>query len=156
MITILPAKRISAISQWKTFTRVLPTRWRRKPAGTEITSLSSYVYFCFGLDYFDFMLLVSFIGFVLFFNSDPRDWLGRTFPKWPIFVEWDVKPCSISCSIPSRPYISADRLYRKSIVKCWNIRVNLRCIYSFQFIVCKFAAVLLFDSLYYGCARVTV
>ena len=40
MITSLPTKRISAISQWETFTRVLPTRWRRKPAGTEITSLS--------------------------------------------------------------------------------------------------------------------
>ena len=43
-ITSLPTKRISAISQWKTFVRVLPTRWRRKPAGTEITSLSPYVY----------------------------------------------------------------------------------------------------------------
>jgi len=30
MITRLPAQRISAISQWKTFIRVLPTRWRRK------------------------------------------------------------------------------------------------------------------------------
>ena len=30
--------------QWKTSMKVLPTRWRRKPAGTEITSLSSYVY----------------------------------------------------------------------------------------------------------------
>jgi len=28
----------------KTFLRVLPTRWRRKPAGTEITPLSPYVY----------------------------------------------------------------------------------------------------------------
>jgi len=28
----------------KRFTGVLPTRWRRKPAGTEITSLSPYVY----------------------------------------------------------------------------------------------------------------
>jgi len=27
----------------KTFLRVLPTRWRRKPAGVEITSLSPYV-----------------------------------------------------------------------------------------------------------------
>jgi len=26
------------------FIRVLPTRWRRKPAGSEITSLSPYVY----------------------------------------------------------------------------------------------------------------
>jgi len=43
-ITSLPTKRISAISQWKTFVRVLPTRWRRKPAGTEMTSLSPYVY----------------------------------------------------------------------------------------------------------------
>ena len=34
----------SAISQWKTFIRVLPTRWRRKPAGIEITSLTPYVY----------------------------------------------------------------------------------------------------------------
>jgi len=44
MITSLSRKRISAISQWKTFLRVLPTRWRRKPAGIEITSLSPYVY----------------------------------------------------------------------------------------------------------------
>ena len=44
MITSLPRKRISAISQWKTFLRVLPTRWRRKPASIEITSLSPYVY----------------------------------------------------------------------------------------------------------------
>ena len=44
MITILPTKRISALSQWKTYMRVLPTRRRRKPAGTEITSLAPYVY----------------------------------------------------------------------------------------------------------------
>ena len=43
MITSSPTKRISAISQRKTFIRVLPTRWRRKPAGIEITSLSPYV-----------------------------------------------------------------------------------------------------------------
>ena len=43
MITSLPTKRISAISRWKLFIRVLPTRWRRKPAGIEITSLSTYV-----------------------------------------------------------------------------------------------------------------
>jgi len=47
MITRLPTKRISAISQWKTFIRVLPTRWRRKPAGVEITS-SSFVTLCIG------------------------------------------------------------------------------------------------------------
>ena len=40
----LGKKRVSAISQWQTFIRVLPTRWRRKPNGIEITSLSSYVY----------------------------------------------------------------------------------------------------------------
>ena len=28
----------------KTVIRVLPTRWRRKPAGIEITSLSPYMY----------------------------------------------------------------------------------------------------------------
>ena len=33
----------SAVSRWKTFVRVSPTRWRRKPAGIEITSLSFYV-----------------------------------------------------------------------------------------------------------------
>ena len=38
MITSLPTKLISAISQRETFIRVLPTRWRRKPAGIEITS----------------------------------------------------------------------------------------------------------------------
>jgi len=43
MITSLPTKRISAISQRQTFMRVLRTRWRRKPAGIEITSLSHYV-----------------------------------------------------------------------------------------------------------------
>ena len=44
MITSLPTKRISAIShRKKTFIRVLPTRWRRKPASVEITSLSPYV-----------------------------------------------------------------------------------------------------------------
>ena len=42
MINSLPTKRISAISQWKTFIRVLPTRWRRKSAGNDITSLSPY------------------------------------------------------------------------------------------------------------------
>ena len=46
MITSSPSKRISAISQWKTFITVLPTRWRRKPAGIEITSLSPCVYSC--------------------------------------------------------------------------------------------------------------
>ena len=44
MITRLPAKHISAISQWKLFLKVLPTRWRWKPAGIEITSLSPHVY----------------------------------------------------------------------------------------------------------------
>ena len=44
MTTSLPTKRISAISQWKTFLGVLLTRWRRKPAGIAITSLSPYVY----------------------------------------------------------------------------------------------------------------
>ena len=43
MTISLPTKRISVISQRKTFIKVLPTRWRRKPAGTEITSLSPYV-----------------------------------------------------------------------------------------------------------------
>jgi len=32
------------LSQRKTFMRVLPTRWRRKPAGIEIASMSPYVY----------------------------------------------------------------------------------------------------------------
>ena len=44
MIASLSTKRISAISQWNTFIRVLPTRWRRKPASIEITSLSPYVH----------------------------------------------------------------------------------------------------------------
>jgi len=45
MITNLQTKRISALSQWKTFmTAALPTRWRRKTAGIEITSLSPYVF----------------------------------------------------------------------------------------------------------------
>jgi len=35
MITSLPAKRISVILQRKTFIKVLPTRWRRKPASVE-------------------------------------------------------------------------------------------------------------------------
>jgi len=39
----LPTKRISAISQRKTFPTVLPTRWRRQPAGTEITPSSDKV-----------------------------------------------------------------------------------------------------------------
>ena len=46
VITSLPAKCISAISQWKTFVSVLPTRWRRKPDGIEITSQSPYVFCC--------------------------------------------------------------------------------------------------------------
>ena len=44
MIISLPAKRISAISQWQTFIRVLATRWRRKPAGIEVTSLLPHVF----------------------------------------------------------------------------------------------------------------
>jgi len=40
MITSVPTKRILAISQWKTFLRVFPTRWRQKPAGVEITWLT--------------------------------------------------------------------------------------------------------------------
>ena len=44
MITNLPTKRSSAISQWKTFISVLPTRWRRKPASIEIATLSAYVF----------------------------------------------------------------------------------------------------------------
>jgi len=33
----------SVLSQWQTFIRVLPTIWRRKPAGIDITSLSPRV-----------------------------------------------------------------------------------------------------------------
>jgi len=44
MIISLPTKHISLISQSKTFVRVLPTRWRRKPAGIEIMSVSPYVF----------------------------------------------------------------------------------------------------------------
>ena len=36
MISNLPTKRIKVISQQRTFVRVLPTRWRRKPAGTDV------------------------------------------------------------------------------------------------------------------------
>ena len=35
----LPTKHISAISQWKTFIRVLPTTWKRKPVSIGITSM---------------------------------------------------------------------------------------------------------------------
>ena len=40
----LANKAYFSISQWKTFIGVLPSRWRRKPAGIEITSLTPYVY----------------------------------------------------------------------------------------------------------------
>ena len=40
MITSLPTKRVSALSQRKTLIRVLPTGWRRKPAVTEVTSVT--------------------------------------------------------------------------------------------------------------------
>jgi len=35
MITNLPTKRIQVMSEQQTFLRVLPTRWRRKPAGID-------------------------------------------------------------------------------------------------------------------------
>jgi len=44
MITILPTKRVSALAQCKTFMRVLPTRWRRKPVSIEIMLLLPYVF----------------------------------------------------------------------------------------------------------------
>jgi len=44
MINSLPRERISAISQWQTFLRVLPTRCPRKPSDIEITSLSLSLY----------------------------------------------------------------------------------------------------------------
>jgi len=36
MIINLSTKRILAISQWQAFLRVLPTRWRRKPASIDM------------------------------------------------------------------------------------------------------------------------
>jgi len=36
MITSFPTDRISAVSQWQTYLRVLPTRWRRKPSGIDM------------------------------------------------------------------------------------------------------------------------
>ena len=36
MITDLPAKHIQALSQWQTFLRVLPTRWRQKSTGIDM------------------------------------------------------------------------------------------------------------------------
>jgi len=41
MITDLPTKRIRALSQWQTFLRVLPTRWRQK--STDIDVEQNYV-----------------------------------------------------------------------------------------------------------------
>ena len=35
--------------------------------------------------------VVSFVGLWFLFSAAPRNWLGRTSPKWPIL---DVKPCS--------------------------------------------------------------
>ena len=59
MITSLPTKCISAISQWKSFLRVLPTRWRWKPAGIEITSLSPYVLIS---SFFTYLILMLYCG----------------------------------------------------------------------------------------------
>jgi len=36
--------------------------------------------------------MFAFVVFGLVFTTMPRDWLGRTSPKLPIFVGWDVKP----------------------------------------------------------------
>jgi len=48
MITDLPKKRMSALSQWQTFLRVLPARWRRKSTGTDMeqnyVTVTAYVY----------------------------------------------------------------------------------------------------------------
>ena len=55
--------------------------------------------FCDSSDDFGFVLLVSFVDFSFFFITETTDSFGRTSPKRPTFVDWDVKPCSISISI---------------------------------------------------------
>ena len=55
----LPTKRISAISQWKTKHLSEPTRWRRKPASIEITSLSPCVLMCVAMGFTYFLFHVS-------------------------------------------------------------------------------------------------
>ena len=42
-----------------------------------------------------------FVGFS-FFITEPRDWLGRTSPKYFFCVEWDVKPYSVQLKKPRR------------------------------------------------------
>jgi len=46
MITSLPTKRISATSYSRNTSKSITTKWRRKPAGIEITSLSPCVFHC--------------------------------------------------------------------------------------------------------------
>ena len=88
MITSLPTERISAISQWQTFLRVLPTRWRRKPAGIEITSLSPYVYKFVCM----YMCTVGFSLIVALFVSLRDHWQTGCFTQnvvahfWPLFL----------------------------------------------------------------------
>jgi len=54
---------------------------------------------------------------VCLFSTMPRDWLGRTSPKWPIFVEWDVK---LFCCMMSWCSQSCSLLYRM-LQKIWAI-----------------------------------
>ena len=55
------------------------------PGFSFLGGLYYVVYFVMGA----WLLLLCFFQF---FSTKPRDWLGRTSPKWPIFVGWDVKP----------------------------------------------------------------
>jgi len=87
MITSLPAKRISVILQRKTFIRVLPTRWRRKPASIEITSLSPYVYTF--LYYFSFFCNLHCTLFV----TNPADWLPCQLNYYHICVAARKRRC---------------------------------------------------------------
>ena len=84
--------RISVISQWKTFIRVLPTRRRRKPTATEITLLSPYAY-------------------LVFAN------LRSPIKKWSIIAVIDVRP--MTAKYYDKIVYTNEHLYFQKIITNW-------------------------------------
>jgi len=61
------------------------------------------MFFCFSLDYFVVVLFAFVVLVLVFFSTTPRDWQGRTSPKWPILCWARHKTISQSVNQPNSP-----------------------------------------------------
>jgi len=78
-----------------------------------------------------------------FFSTVPRDWLGWTYPKWPVFVEWDVSLNSEQSTCLS-PICLVERcwLWTDKLCQCAAGRLMLLTVNDCMFVVVSWAWIL--------------